>query len=234
MTLNKTFTGLVTLGAAMLVLLGAGQDSKRVGEAYPLSTCPISGRALGENAVVVVLTEMPDSSMNGREVRFCCNGCRGRFENDAKTHAAKLDEMIIKDQLKVYPVANCIVMTDDELADPRSPEAMEDKNIVIGNRLYRFCCKACIRKFKKDPKTYTKTLDKIVIEQQSKDYPLDVCVVTGRPFGAQPHEFVVANRLVKTCCGGCANKVKANPSDALMQVDKARASKSTGVTKTSR
>ena len=234
MKINLRITALASLGAAMLVLLAAGQDTKRVGDAYPLSTCPISGRTLGESAVVVVLSDMPDSTMNGREVRFCCNGCRGRFEKDAATQVPKLDEEIIKDQLKIYPVTNCIVMPEDPLADPRSPEAMEDKNVIIGNRLYRFCCKGCVRKFKKDPKTYTAVLDKIVIEQQSKDYPLDVCVVSGRPVGDKPYEFVVANRLVRTCCGGCAKQVQESPGDAIMQVDKARASKKAGTTKSSR
>lgn len=232
--MTQRITALASLGAAMLVLLAAGQDTKRVGEAYPLSTCPISGRALGENAVVVVLSEMPDASMNGREVRFCCNGCRARFEQDAKAQLAKLDEAIIKDQLKVYPAGNCIVMTDDELADPRGPEAMEDKNVIIGNRLYRLCCKACIRKVKKDPKTFGANLDKMVMTEQAKDYPLEVCVITGRPMSAKPVEFVVANRLIRTCCGGCANKVRANPSAAIMQVDNARAAKKSGTQKTSR
>jgi hypothetical protein len=231
MKMKARITAVTCLGAAMLMLLAADQDTKRAGDAYPLTTCPISGRTLGENAVVVVLSEMPDAAMNGREVRFCCNGCRGKFEKEAATQLPKLDELIIKDQLKVYPVTNCIVMTDDELADPRSPEAMEDKNVVIGNRLYRFCCKGCIRKFKKDPKTFSAELDKIVIEQQSEDYPLDVCVVTGSPYGDKPFEFVVANRLVRTCCGGCAGKVRANPTDAITKVDGARAAKTT---KTSR
>jgi hypothetical protein len=206
----------------MLMLLAASQDTKRTGDAYPLTTCPISGRVLGENAVVVVLSEMPEDAMNGREVRFCCNGCRGKFEAEATTQIPKLDELIIKDQLKVYPVSSCIVMPDDLLTDPRGPEAMEDKNVVIGNRLYRFCCKGCIRKFKKDPKTYAAVLDKIVIEQQSADYPLDACVVTGLSYGDKPFEFVVANRLVRTCCGGCARKVKASPTEAIAQVDAAR------------
>ena len=231
MKLSKRITAVACLGAGMLMLLAAAQDDKRVGDAYPLTTCPISGRALGDNPVVVVLSGMPDSSMNGREVKFCCNGCRGRFEADAETHVEKLDELIIKDQLKVYPAANCIVMTDDELADPRGPEAMEDKNVVIDNRLYRFCCKACVRKFKKDPKTYKAVLDKVVIEQQSKDYPLDVCVVTGRSYGDKPFEFVVANRMVRTCCGGCARKVRETPTSTIAQIDKARAA---GTTKTSR
>jgi predicted metal-binding protein len=169
--------------------------------------------------------------MNGRELKFCCGGCSGRFMSDKVGNMKKLDEVIVKDQLKVYPIANCIVMPEDELADPRGPKAMEDKNVIIGNRLYRFCCKACIRKFKKDPAKYNAELDKLVIKQQAADYPIDVCVISGRPLGDSPHEMVVANRLVKTCCGGCSNRVKANPTATIAKIDQARQAKST---KTSR
>ena len=171
---------LICLGIAMLFLLAGAQDTKRVGDAYPLTICPISKRPLGENAKVVILKDMPDAGKNGREVKFCCGGCASRFVADAANSTPKLDEVIIADQLKVYPNMNCIVMPEDELADPRGPEAMSDKNVVIGNRLYRFCCKGCIRKFKKDPAKYTAILDKEIITRQGTDYPIDVCVITGR------------------------------------------------------
>ena len=218
---------LICLGAMMIALLGGTQDTKRVGEAYPLTICPISQRALGANPVVVVLEDMPDSAMNGREIKFCCGGCSGRFMNDKTGNLKKLDEVIVKDQLKVYPMANCIVMPDDELADPRGTEAMEDKNVVIGNRLYRFCCKSCIRKFKKDPAKYNAELDKLVMKQQAADYPLEVCVISGRSLGESPQELVVANRLVRTCRGGCSKKVKANPTTSIAQLDKARQARNT-------
>ena len=147
--------------------------------------------------------------------------------NDKTGNLKKLDEVIVKDQLKVYPMANCIVMPEDELADPRGTEAMEDKNVVIGNRLYRFCCKSCIRKFKKDPAKYNAELDKLVMKQQAADYPLEVCVISGRSLGESPQELVVANRLIRTCCGGCSNKVKANPTTSIAQLDKARQARNT-------
>jgi hypothetical protein len=218
---------LIFLGTMMIALLGGTQDSKRVGEAYPLTICPVSKRPLGETPVVVVLEDMPDSSMNGREIKFCCGGCTGRFMADKVENTKKLDEVIIKDQLKVYPVSNCIVMPEDELADPRSAEAMEDKNVIIGNRLYRFCCKGCIRKFKKDPAKYNAALDKLVMEQQAADYPIDVCVISGRPLGESPQQLVVANRLVRTCCGGCSKKVMENPTSSIVKLDKARQAKNT-------
>ena len=66
-----------------------------------------------------------------------------------------------------------------------------------------------------------------MIKQQAADYPIDVCVISGRPLGDSPNELVVANRLVKTCCGGCSKKVKANPTATIAMIDKARQAKNT-------
>ena len=106
----KTFS-LLCLGALIIGLMGAGQDTKRVGDAYPLTICPVSMRPLNSTPVVTILEDMPDASMNGREIKFCCGGCKSRFLAQAEDNLKKLDEVIVKDQLKVYPKANCIVMT---------------------------------------------------------------------------------------------------------------------------
>ena len=211
-----------TLSALLLSVLGvtstttASQNTpERVGEAYPLSVCSVTGNPLGENPVVVVLKDMPREDLNGREVRFCCGGCKTKFESDPVASNSKLDEMIIADQLTVYPTGSCLVMEDEPMADPRGPEAGRDKNVVIGNRLYRLCCKSCIRRLRKNPSAYQTALDDRIKKQQSASYPLKVCVITGRPYGESPFEVVVANRLVRTCCGGCAAGVKKNPELAL-------------------
>ena len=103
------------------------------------------------------------------------------------------------------------------------PKAMtEGKNVVIGNRLYRFCCKACVRKFKKDQKKYDDMLAEMIIKQQSESYPLEVCVISGRSYGTNPNQVVVANRMVRTCCGGCSSKVTQNPARYLAMLDEAK------------
>ena len=209
--------------ASLMIMGAAKQDAtqKRVGDAYPLATCPISGKTLGKNPVVVVLSETPRASDKGREVRFCCNGCRARFEKDLKTNLPELDNKIIKAQMPYFPAGNCVVMTSEPMPAHDSPEAMtEGKNVVIGNRLYRFCCKACIRKFKKNQKKYDDRIAEMIIKQQAESYPIEVCVISGRSYGPNPNEVVVANRMVRTCCGGCSNKVKQNPAQYLAMLDK--------------
>ena len=219
-TVFALITSLALMGASM-------QDAtqRRVGDAYPLATCPVSGNPLGANPVVVVLSETPRTSDKGREVRFCCNGCRATFEKDLKTTLPELDKKIIKAQMPYFPTGNCVVMTSEPMAAPDSPAAMTDgQNIVVGNRLYRFCCKACVRKFKKNQKKYDDMLVERIIEQQSKSYPLEVCVISGRAYGPNPNQIVVANRMVRTCCGGCSNKVKENPAQYIAMLDKAEKS----------
>ena len=226
MTRHIRILTILSAFVATLVLMGAAKQEstpKRVGDAYPLTTCPISGKPLGNNPVVVVLSETPRATDKGREVRFCCNGCRAKFEKDLKNNIPELDKKIIKAQMPYFPVGNCVVMTSEPMAAPDSPEAMtEGKNVVIGNRLYRFCCKACIRKFKKNQKKYDDMLAEMIIKQQSESYPIEVCVISGRSYGPKPNQIVVANRMVRTCCGGCSNKVKSNPAQYLAMLDKAK------------
>ena len=50
---------------------------------YKLTTCPISGKPLGEGAVDVVVS--------GRLVRTCCPGCVGPVKADPKAAIAKVD-----------------------------------------------------------------------------------------------------------------------------------------------
>ena len=220
-TLSAFITSLALMGAAT-------QDAaqKRIGDAYPLATCPVSGKPLGTNPVVAILSETPRASDKGREVRFCCNGCRANFEKDLRTNLPELDKKIIKAQMPYFPTGNCVVMTSEPMAAPDSPEAMTDgQNVVIGNRLYRFCCKACVRKFKKNQEKYDEMLMKRIIQQQSKSYPLEVCVISGRAYGPNPNQIVVANRMVRTCCAGCSNRVKQNPAQYIAVLDRANANK---------
>ena len=209
----------------------AEQPPVRVGEAYPLTVCPVTGNPLGEKPVVVILKDMPKEALNGREVRFCCGGCKAKFDKDPVAANDKLDEMIVASQLPVYPSGTCIVMEDEVMSDPQGPDARRDKNVVIGNRLYRVCCKSCIRRIKKNPEKYQKVLDDRIKKQQAASYPLEICVVTGRPYGDTPFELVVANRLVRTCCGGCATKVKASPAMAVSQLNAAHAASKADSTK---
>ncbi len=53
-----------------------------------------------------------------------------------------------------YPLDKCIVSNE-----PFGGEMGEPVDLIHEGRLIRFCCKPCIRKFKKDPAKYLKVLD---------------------------------------------------------------------------
>ncbi|MCC6409444.1 MAG: hypothetical protein IT453_19955 [Planctomycetes bacterium] len=59
------------------------------------------------------------------------------------------------------------------------------------------------------------------IAHQMPLYPLDTCVVSGEPLGADAKSFIVEGRLVRTCCGRCEAKVKGDAKDALKKLDEA-------------
>jgi hypothetical protein len=180
---------------------------------YPLDICPVSGQKLGSMGDPIV------KKYDGREVRFCCGGCIDTFEADLAASWKKVDEAIIKDQLRYYPMQTCVVSGEPLV------EGGEDiaTNLVYGNRLVRLCCKMCEREFKADPKKFISKLDKATADAQRKDYPTGTCVVAGGQLGSmgEPTEMVVAGRLMRYCCASCEPKVKADPAEYLALIDKA-------------
>ena len=205
--------GLIALAATGMAL--TDDEKKEVkGDAWPLTTCVVTGEALGTMGDPIVFDH------EGREVRFCCKGCIKAFEEDPKEYLAKADEQIIKQQLPHYPLDTCVVME----GEPLGSEDMGDPvNLVYKNRLVRFCCKGCVRGFKKDPAEYLATVDKAVIAKQMESYPVDYCVV--EPSASIGDEdtinLVFANRLVRLGSEHCVTNFNANPAKYLALLDEA-------------
>lgn len=180
---------------------------------YPLDTCPVSGQKLGSMGDPVV------KKYDGREVRFCCPPCIERFEADKEAYWKKVDEKIIEDQMRFYPIETCVV-SGEPLFDNGEDTAT---NLVYGNRLVRLCCPMCERDFKADPKKFIDKLNKAAADAQRPDYPMSECVVAGSGLGSmgEPTEMVVAGRLLRFCCAGCEPSVKADPAKFIAAIDKA-------------
>lgn len=181
------------------------------GDPYVLGTCPISGAALGEGAVA--------KKIEGREVRFCCGGCPAAFEASRDEKMAALNKKMIEDQMPYYPLTTCIVAGEPLFEDGEDVGT----NAVIGNRLVRVCCSACKKKVMADPSPYIAKLDKAVKEAQRDAYPVTTCPISGGELGhmGEPTEIVVANRLVRFCCGMCDSKLVKNPTAFIAELDKA-------------
>lgn len=188
-------------------------DARRLVNLYPLSVCPISGEKLGSMGEPVL------RRYDDREVRFCCAGCIDKFEADLDASRRKVDEAIVRDQLRFYPAQMCVVSGEPLTEDGEDIAT----NMVYGNRLIRLCCKMCQRDFKANPAKFLEKLDKAAMEAQRKDYPLETCLVSGEQLGSmgEPVEFVVAGRLMRLCCNGCMPKIIADPAKYIAAIDKA-------------
>lgn len=179
---------------------------------YPLETCPVTGKKLGSMGDPIVKT------YDGREVRFCCGGCPKKFEADKAGYWKKIDADIVKAQMAFYPLTTCPI-SGEELGGMG-----ESIDYVYNNRLVRFCCKDCVKKFEKDPKPTLAKLDAAVIKQQAEHYPVATCVVSGEAFGGDmgdPIDLVYNNHLVRFCCKGCIKKFEKEPAKFLGTIDAA-------------
>ncbi|MCF3651117.1 hypothetical protein [Synoicihabitans lomoniglobus] len=97
-----------TLLATLLTLTLAGpafaahHENDAPKDAYPLSTCVVSGEKLGGMGEPYVLhhqvKDQPD-----REVRLCCEMCVGRFNSNPERFLAKLDAAKAKQDAKDTP-----------------------------------------------------------------------------------------------------------------------------------
>jgi len=146
-TLKTLTVALLTLGTLCLGITSAQAADKKVKlkvKPYPMDTCIVSGEKLGSMGDVVVFTE------GDQEIALCCASCKKDFAKDKKANLAKIDAAAKK--VKPYPLTTCIV----------SGEALESDaavGAVVEGREYQFCCKSCVKDFKKDTAKFSKKLD---------------------------------------------------------------------------
>lgn len=188
----------------------ADDHAEYIGDPYPLATDPVTGEQLTDDAVVHV--------HEGRQLRFNSEKNVETFMADPAKYLADVDAKLVEMQKPHYPLTTCPV-SGGELGSMGEP-----KDIIVGNRLVRLCCAGCVAKANEDAEAVIAKLDAAVIEQQSADYPLQTCPVSGDKLGGdmgEPVNLVVANRLVKLCCAGCVDAVKQDPAAALAELDAA-------------
>jgi YHS domain-containing protein len=114
---------------------------------YPIDYCLVSGEKLGGMGDPVVYKH------EGREIRFCCPACIETFKKNPAPFLAQLDQAIIENQRKDYPLSTCVV-SGEKLGAMGKPY-----NYVYQNRLVEFCCGGCVETFNKDPQKYLKMID---------------------------------------------------------------------------
>jgi len=198
----------------------AAEKAAWKGEPYMLATCAASGRPLdvkGSRTTKVV---------ENQELKFCCGGCADVVAKDPAKWTEKVNAAHADQQRPIYPLTTCVV-SGESLVDANGKDTATE--VVVQNRLFRLCCADCTKALKTDPAKYAGKLDAAALEAQAKTYPLTHCVNNPKAaVTAESTQFVVAGRLVRTCCAKCQAKVVENPYDYVMAVDAARAAAAKG------
>lgn len=213
MKLKIRYAFVTALCAAALVFSAVpafAAEEEIQGDVYTLDTCPVSGEKLGD------MGDPIQYNHEGRDIRFCCEGCIERFEGMADTYLSQIDKKMIEQQKPHYALATCPV-SGQKLGDMGEP-----LDIVVSNRLVRLCCAGCESKVREDPAQYFSKIDKAVIEQQMAGYPFQKCMVSGERLGGSHGKVIdkiVANRLVRFCCASCVTMFNENPAKYLHMLD---------------
>lgn len=198
----------------------AGQDAEAKPqemevEPYTVTTCPVSGEALGSMGEPVEVT------IQERLVKLCCKGCTKKLEAEPQKYLDVIDAALAAQQRPYYMVDTCVVSGEPLVEDGKDIGV----DVVIKNRLFRVCCKGCIKKLEKDPARYRDVLNEKIAAAQRPHYPLDHCLVRGEKgeLGSmgEPYEVVVGNRLARFCCKGCLPKFQEKSATFLAQLDAA-------------
>lgn len=187
-----------------------------IGEVYSLPNCPTCDERLeplGKSVAHIV---------DGRELRFSNEQCFTKFEADKARYLAKVNQQVIAQQGPSYPLDHCVVTPGEPLVQQGEYTGID---FVHNNRLVRLCCNDCADEFKTDPAKFFATIDAAVIAAQSRDYPLTTCPISNEPLGGmgEPMDVVVGGRLVRLCCSGCLDDLRADPARHIETIDKARA-----------
>ena len=130
--------GMVILGALLIALSPAAEAEEAAGT--PQTHCPIMGGEIDEGVY---------RDVDGKRVYFSCPACFEKFDQDPQTHIKRLESEGIEFANAPVPQTLCPIM--DEEIDSTVFLDWEEKRIY-------FCCAPCIKKFKKDPDTYLKTM----------------------------------------------------------------------------
>jgi len=120
-------------------------------------------------------------------------------------------------KLRPYPLDYCIV-SGETLTSMGGP-VIEP----YGEREMCFCCTECISTFERDVPGFLRKIDAVVIAEQRPNYPLDQCLVNGRPL-SEPDgivEILHGDRLVRFCSAACRETLQEQPQAYLKKLDQA-------------
>lgn len=177
------------------------------GDRYYLSTCAMCDTLLGTRGEAI------DCVLQQRELRFCSQVCRERWDADPLTARSRLDAVMTADQAPHYPLATSIVSG--------RPLGKRPLDVVCLNRLFRVCDASERGVLIVELERCMRLLDAACIAAQSPTYPMpEKCPVQGDILQSDtPIDIVIANRMVRVCCVRCMRVVRARPYQYMAMVD---------------
>jgi hypothetical protein len=153
--LNLSRVAAVAAVITAFTVASLAADEKKVKlktKPYPLDVCVVSDEKLGSMGDAFVFTE------GDQEVQLCCKSCQKDFAKDKPAHLKKIEEGWKK--VKAYPLTTCIA--SDEALEPD-----QAVGLVHEGREFVFCCKSCIKDFKKEPAKFIKKFDEAAAKKKS-------------------------------------------------------------------
>ena len=179
-------------------------------DGYPLATCVVSGRALGDTTKVLEL--------KGRTVKVCCGTCAKKVTKDPDPWIKKVDAAIIEQQMANYPLETCLI-------SKRKLGSMgKGRNLVVDGKLVRLCCGGCVKKAKGPLKDYVLgEIHKAAYAKQVKGHEGGkglLCAVSGKPADRKGSAQMVMHgtTLYSVCCKSCLKKFKADPHKYIAKI----------------
>jgi len=184
---------------------------------YPMNSCVACGTIWGAEDTPLDLVRQ------GRLVRVCNEGCVKPFDVQSAKWFKVLDDQIIAAQAATYPLTQC----------PLSHEQLgkKPKYTVVGTRLIEVCCGDCKQELLGDPAksaAVLKQIDEALLAAQTKDYPLETCVVDGKLLGESKVQRLYGVTLVRFCSADCETKFEESPREHVAKVAAARKAKPAG------
>lgn len=173
---------------------------------FPMSRCPLCDSYLGSRGEAVGIIH------SGRQIRLCRDSCRLAFKGDPSKALARIDAVLIADQMPYYPLKMSLFE-----ARPL-PECPID--FIWGNRLFRAVDTVDRDRILANPEAAIRRLDQAVIVAQRPTYGMpDKCPVQGDILPNEARiDIVVANRMIRVCCGRCVKVVKDRPYQYLAMI----------------
>lgn len=179
-------------------------------DGYPLDTCIVSGRALGENPVL--------AEAAGRVFKLCSTGCKEKLAKDSASYAKKLDQAAIALQLPDYPLDRC------PISDKKFGTAVKPVDLVLDGHLVRLCGAECANKAAARKAQIVATIEAAVYARQRERYPLSTCVSTGDPLLPETTvEVVHGTTLLRFGSKECLQDLDRRPAAFVKEVRAARA-----------